>query len=159
MVTRIEAFLDRIASAQSTPSRRAVQLVRYRSTDAQPMAGRRVAIPYFADHAYAFEGLLRGMGADASILPIPDDTIRAAGEGAGSGKECHAYAMLLGDLVRLAERSAGAPSTYMYPGTTIPCLMMQFADGFQIDLAQRGLENVTVLSPNSREMLELLRTA
>ncbi len=155
MVTRIEAFLDRIANAQSTPSRRAVQLVRHRSKDAQPMAGRRVAIPYFADHAYAFEGLLRGMGADASILPIPDDTIRAAGEGAGSGKECHAYAMLLGDLVRLAERSSGAPSTYMYPGTTIPCLMMQFADGFQIDLAQRGLENITVLSPNSREMLEL----
>ena len=81
--------------------------------------------------------------------------MRAAGEEAGSGKECHAYAMLLGDLVRLAERTAGMTSTYLYPGTTIPCLMMQFADGFQIDLAQRGLGHVTVLSPNSREMLEL----
>ncbi|MBI5534069.1 MAG: hypothetical protein HY898_15210 [Deltaproteobacteria bacterium] len=159
MVTRIEAFLDRIAQSKRTNGngRGTVPLVRTTAQDLLPLSGKPFAIPYFADHAYALQGVLRSLGGEAHILPIPDDTVRTAGEEAGSGKECHAYCMLLGDLVKFAERTktAAVTPTYLHPGTTIPCLAMQFADGFRLDLAQRGLEHVQVFAPNSQEMLEL----
>jgi predicted CoA-substrate-specific enzyme activase len=159
MVTRIEAFLDRISESEHTPNRdrRTIPLTRTTASDLLPIAGRQFAIPYFSDHAYAFQGVFRHLGAEAPILPAADDTVRVAGEEAGSGKECHAYSMLLGDLVKWAERTppSSPAATYVHPGTNIPCLAMQFADGFRMDLARRGLGHVMVMAPNSQEMLEL----
>ena len=50
----------------------------------------------------------RFMGADSEVLPPPDEHSTKLGEEAGTGKECHVYSMIAGDLLRLAERLAPA---------------------------------------------------
>lgn len=160
MVTRLEAFLDKIsrpriaaapAGATCAPPRS------MRESLAAPLAGRRIFVPYFADHAHALVGALRHQGADVELLPVPDDEVRKAGEAMASGKECHAYAMVVGDLVRLAARRGdGEPATFFYIGTSVPCLMSQFADGFRMDLMRKNLGGMEVLAPAWWEMLELL---
>jgi predicted nucleotide-binding protein (sugar kinase/HSP70/actin superfamily) len=44
---------------------------------------------------------------------------------------------------------------FLYPGTTIPCLLSQFSTGFELDLERQGLGNVSIISPWSRRMLTL----
>jgi hypothetical protein len=39
---------------------------------------------------------------DAHILPPPDERTIVLGEEHSSGKECHAYAIIAGDLVKYA---------------------------------------------------------
>jgi predicted CoA-substrate-specific enzyme activase len=157
MITRLEAFLDRIDegvkggravpdTVSSPPARSAGDRLRE----------QKIYIPYFADQAYAFAGALRYVGADAEVLPPPDDAVRATGERAGSGKECHAYSMLLGDALGVARRHAQGPRvSFLYPGTSMPCLLAQFSTGFELDLARERLRNVSVIAPASRQMIDL----
>jgi predicted CoA-substrate-specific enzyme activase len=167
MVTRVEAFLDRI------DSRRAGSVGGHRTaavpggvsappgSGASPrLRGQKTYIPYFADHAVAFQGALHFVGSEAELLPLPDDAVRAAGEEAGSGKECHPYSLLLGDLLGVARRHRDGPHvSYLYPGTSIPCLLAQFSAGFEVDMARQGLRNVTIVSPWSRQMLDMFGIA
>jgi len=154
MITRIEAFLDRIdAGIESRPTDSSASPSVVRGAR-HPLHDRKIYIPYFADHAYAFEGALRFLGADATLLPPPDEAIRSAGEHAGSGKECHAYTMILGDALGVARRYAKGPRvTFLYPGSSMPCLLAQFSTGFQLDLAREGLSNIEIVSPFSAQML------
>jgi predicted nucleotide-binding protein (sugar kinase/HSP70/actin superfamily) len=163
MVTRIEAFLDRIDSRRtwSAGNGRANAAAGAVSSPPGPghsprLSAQKTFIPYFADHAVAFEGALHFVGLDAEVLPLPDDVVRTAGEEVGSGKECHAYALLLGDLLGVARRHAEGPRvSFLYPGSSAPCLLAQFSAGFEVDLARQQLRNVTIVSPWSRQMLEV----
>jgi len=163
MVTRVEAFLDRIDGrrSRSAPGHRTDAVAGGVSAPPGPgpssrLRGQKTYIPYFADHAVAFEGALHFVGSEAELLPLPDDAVRVAGEEAGSGKECHPYSLLLGDLLGVARRHRDGPHvSYLYPGTSIPCLLAQFSAGFEVDLARQGLRNVTIVSPWSRQMLEM----
>ena len=44
---------------------------------------------------------------------------------------------------------------FLYPGTTIPCLLAQFSTGFELDLERQGLDNVSIISPWSRGNIKL----
>ncbi|MDI7267383.1 MAG: acyl-CoA dehydratase activase-related protein, partial [Myxococcota bacterium] len=142
MVTRIEAYLDQIKEQAPARPRRPARMPKPPAhIDQGPFY-----IPYFADHAFAFEGALRFLGARAEVLPPPDAESIALGEAATTGKECHAYAMIAGDLLRLARRLDPARSgTFMFPSTTAPCLLTQFGEGYRRMLAEHGFHHLRVL--------------
>ncbi|HEY3354352.1 MAG TPA: acyl-CoA dehydratase activase, partial [Polyangia bacterium] len=155
MVTRIEAYLDRVRGAAAKP----IEGPRPKdTTPALRVGDGTIYIPYFADHSYALDGALRFMGADTEVLPPPDDRSTALGEEASTGKECHAYSMIGGDLLRLAARlDPRERATFLIFGTTAPCLLTQFGDGLRLALRERGIENIRVASPQgSTAILQLL---
>jgi predicted CoA-substrate-specific enzyme activase len=154
MVTRIEAYLDRVHAAAAKP----VPALRPRPQGpaVRLQGGGPIYVPYVADHAYALVGTLRYLGAEARLLPLPDDASVALGEEASSGKECHAYAMVAGDLLRLArDLDPSERASFFIFGTTTPCLLTQFSDGLGLVLRERGITNLRVASPASRETLGL----
>jgi predicted nucleotide-binding protein (sugar kinase/HSP70/actin superfamily) len=142
MVTRIEAYLDQITPQAPARPQRPVRMP-------QPPARLDQGpfyLPYFADHAYAYEGALRFLGAQAEVLPLPDAESIALGEAVATGKECHAYAMIAGDLLRLAARlDPKQPGTLLFPSTTAPCLLTQWGEGYRMTLAEKGYGHLRVL--------------
>jgi predicted CoA-substrate-specific enzyme activase len=156
LVTRLEAFLDQVV--QHRRGRPAVSVPPAPPPDTRPdLAGKRVYLPYFSDHVYAFAGAVRSLGLDARVLPPPDASVQALGESVSSGKECHAYTLIAGDLMRLAKTvEGGDPVVIQYPGSTIPCLLSQFPAGQRLALAERGIRNVSIFAPASADLLRFL---
>jgi len=153
MVTRIEAYLDQMREQVAPRPRRPARIVREKAA----LADGPFYIPYIADHVYALEGALRYLGAKAEVLPPPTAASVALGEAAVSGKECHAYAMVAGDMLRFVERlPAGERASFLYFGSTAPCLLTQWGDGYRLMLAERGVTNLKVLDPNSAAIIDFL---
>lgn len=152
LITRLEAFIDRLEGGSRTraqPSPRTVANVPVAYFPASPAD---VRIPYFADHAYAFSGIWKYKGYHAEVLPLPDDRIRILGEKYTLGKECHAYSMLVGDLVDVAARESGKEIVFYFPGTAIPCLLHQYGAGMQVLLRELGIHAVKVSAPTGQEL-------
>ena len=61
-----------------------------------------IYIPFFGDHSYAFAAAARIMDIDAHVLPPPDDRSTRIGRPHLMGGECHPYALILGDYLKLA---------------------------------------------------------
>jgi predicted CoA-substrate-specific enzyme activase len=150
LVTRVEAFLDQLDGAvpevRPRPDPKGTEL-------GLPLEPSTIWIPYFADHAYAYSGLLRHIGHEARVLPLPGPEIQALGERYALGKECHAYAMLLGDLLHLAEQERD-PAVFFFPGTSIPCLLQEYGRGMQSLLSELGIRGLRVSSPNGQAFLQ-----
>ena len=152
LLTRIEAFLDQLERSTEPPRPRREAPAAPRSF--VPAAPARVLIPYFADHAYAFSGLFRLKGHDARVLPLPGAETRALGEKHSLGKECHAFSMIAGDLLRVAREEAGKGTVFYFPGTSIPCLLHEYGRGMEALLRELGIESVRVSSPSGAELVE-----
>ncbi len=94
--------IARSAAAKNDPESRAARVKRSRNE-------RRVDaiyIPHFGDHAYAFAAVARAMDIDAHVLPPPDDESARIGRPHLMGGECHPYALILGDYLKLASELA-----------------------------------------------------
>ncbi|MBM3268816.1 MAG: hypothetical protein FJZ01_14340 [Candidatus Sericytochromatia bacterium] len=158
LVTRLEAFLDEVSHFGGGYRAKQVSLRRPRILSLnRRLKGHRVVLPYFADHAWAYLGALRYAGYDAHLLPPPDEASLAAGEEASSGKECHPYIVLLGDLVkhkRLGNIRAG--DVYFFVGTSNPCLLHEYGKGMQIALDRLGVGGIDVVSPDTDDHWEIL---
>ncbi|HAM34713.1 MAG TPA: hypothetical protein DEB40_12625 [Elusimicrobia bacterium] len=156
MVTRLEAFLDEVTAhrTRKTPSAHKPAQPRTK-TRPQP---RKFYIPYFADHARVYAGVLRYAGFEAQGLPLPDMETRRKGEKFSSGKECHPYLILAGDMVRLTETRPknDPPAVFLFPGTSIPCLLPQYGPGHRLILDQIGEEGLDVMSPSTQELYDLI---
>jgi predicted CoA-substrate-specific enzyme activase len=150
LMTRVEAFLDQLGER---PGPRPRPLERTAPVAALPGVPSTIRIPRFADHAHAYCGLLRHLGHDARVLPDPGPDALALGEKYALGKECHAYAMVLGDLLKLAERAADG-TLFFFPGTSLPCLLHEYGREMQALLGELGIGNVRVCSPRGDELLE-----
>jgi predicted nucleotide-binding protein (sugar kinase/HSP70/actin superfamily) len=153
MVTRIEAYLDRMRTATTTrprpPARPTPPVTRF--------DGGPVYIPYVADHVHAIAGALRSIGVEAEVLPPPDAESVAAGEALATGKECHVYSIMAGDMLRAVERiGPGRTGSYFFFGATAPCLLTQFGPGYRQLLAERGVDNVRVVAPPLEEFIKVL---
>ncbi len=158
LITRIEAFLDEIGQdAGNTETPHALRLPST-ALMRRPMAerNRRFVIPYFSDHAYAFSGALKAAGHESRLLPQPNDAVRRLGEAHASGKECHPYALLAGDLVALAQSERAGDEAFFFPGTTIPCLLHQYGDGHRLLLQRLGIHDLEVVTPNALGLRDLL---
>jgi predicted CoA-substrate-specific enzyme activase len=162
LVTRLEAFLDELQGSPARPgvateppiAATGVAAIRSAGPGAPPATS--FVVPYFSDHAFVFAGALQAAGHQARVLPLPSAEIRKAGEQHVSGKECHPYGLLTADLVHLAQTPRREPTTFFFPGTTVPCLMHQYGDGHRLLLRKLGVTDLTVLNPSFDELKELI---
>lgn len=110
MVTRIEAFLDRVRSnprlsykhresANGDHSRK-----RFGGTTRQACAADVVYIPNMCEHSYGFAAAARSVGIEAEVLPPPDLESEHLGRPHLMGGECHPYVLVLGDYLKVATR-------------------------------------------------------
>ncbi|MCC6132002.1 MAG: hypothetical protein IT186_18930 [Acidobacteria bacterium] len=152
MLTRLEAFIDQLDGSRMPP--RAAGKEPVRSAAFIPDRPSRIRIPYFADHAHAFCGLFKTRGHDAKVLPLPGTRVRALGDRYALGKECHAYSMILGDLLKLTEDEREAGQTvFFFPGTSIPCLLHEYGNGMEGILRELAIEGFRVSSPNGAQLI------
>ncbi len=157
LITRLEAFADEVKAFLEKEDDARVETPAGHAPAVQ-VSKRKFYVPYVSDHAYAFTGALRYAGHDAEVLPPPDEESLRKGEQHSSGKECHPYTILAGDLVTLTEslpaKEKGA--VFFFPGTSIPCLLTQYGPGHRLILDRLGVDKIEILTPSSAEMYELL---
>jgi predicted CoA-substrate-specific enzyme activase len=156
LITRLEAFIDRLDMSETNKSIKKSKPARPTSARESGLENTKIYLPYFADHAYAFSGALKFAGLDAEVLLPPDGNIKKLGETHSSGKECHAYSILVGDLINLHKREPGRQVIYLFPGTTIPCLLHQYGNGMNILLKELGIDHVKVMTPASNDFFRIL---
>ncbi len=157
LITRLEAFLDLLENRKETTKANNISIpVKSGSPTVDEMKNSRIYIPYFADHAHALSGALKFAGFDAKLLPPPDEETKNLGTATASGKECHAYAMLLGDLMKLTRIKENKRIYYCFTGTNIPCLLSQFSNGMNVTLDKDARENIRVITPVTEEFLKIL---
>ncbi|MGA2063410.1 MAG: acyl-CoA dehydratase activase [Thermoguttaceae bacterium] len=158
LVTRLEAFLDEIEEPRRQP---ASPVVRQRQMPRDAACGPKAAprsfvIPYFSDHAYAYSGALRAAGHRARVLPLPSEEIRLLGEANTSGKECHPYSLLTGDLVHLARSPHESNEGFFFFGTTTPCLFHQYGEGHRLLLKRMKVSDISVVTPGMEDLKALV---
>lgn len=161
LITRLEAFWDEINQSLSLrPKENSSEGKRNgaKKKEIQAYRKRSFVLPYFADHAFAFCGAMRGIGMDAAILPMPNKRSLAMGERNSSGKECHAYSLIAGDLIKFAHSKRKGNEVYFFPGTKNICLLAQYGEGMSLILDDLGVEDLEVLSPSSGFWFPLLGT-
>ena len=152
LITRIEAFIDQLEGERKRPQPTPVRMPPATSPQAIPDTSSPVCIPYFADHVFAFSGLWKSMGYRIRVLPIPNETVRALGERHSLGKECHAYAMLLGDLLHLHRASGGRELVYYLPGSSLPCLIHQYGHSIRTLMRHLHIDNIRVCTPTTSDL-------
>jgi predicted CoA-substrate-specific enzyme activase len=161
LITRLEAFWDEIS--QSHPQKGQLELSdsekdRRKKHGIDAYRKRSFVLPYFADHAIAFAGAMKGVGLEAKVLPLPDEQSLSLGEKYSSGKECHAYSMIAGDLIKFALSNRKGKEVYYFPGTKDICLLAQYGEGMEYILDDLGVENLDVLSPSAEFLFQILGT-
>lgn len=159
LITRLEAFHEEIQATrpQGRAARKAQQ--REQSRGRAPKV-RHFFLPYFADHVRAFAGVLRAAGHHVEVLPPPDEESRSLGTQVSSGKECHPFALLVGDLVKLIKtRTVPEHSVFFFPGTSMPCLLAQYGSAHALALKEMAVHDIQVLTPDTAALLNLLKPA
>jgi len=156
LVTRLEAFADEVANHRRTQPIEPA-LFRQPLDHAQDRyRGRRLVLPWFSDHAWAYLGALRFAGMDALILPAPDGETLSCGEEISSGRECHPYVLIAGDLLKhLRNGTIRDGDVYFFPGTSTPCLLHQYASSMRLVLEAQGVSGVEILSPDSASSVDV----
>jgi predicted CoA-substrate-specific enzyme activase len=140
LVTRLEAFADEIEEHVGRRHPRAARPVAASLTPGRRVlpAGRRFVLPNFSRHASVYAAVLRNAGYAAEVLPFPDRDTVHLGEQLASGRECHPYAILGGELARFARSTdVQAGDVFLFPNCATPCLLNQYGDGYRIAL-ERG---------------------
>lgn len=157
LITRLEAFYDEIKDYRDKRPRSsvAVNTTRHES-DRKDYRSRKFIIPYFADHAIAFSGAFRRLGIEAEVLPLPDEQTLSLGEQHSSGRECHAYAMITGDLVKFAQSKREGNEVYFFPGSKYECLLAQYGEGMNYLLKDMGVNDMEVLAPTQDHLVRLM---
>jgi len=157
LVTRLEAFIDEVSHATDRARAPVVQRSAARDGSIEGYRGRRVVMPHFANHAWAYLGALQSTGADVLLLPPPDEETLAYGEQISSGKECHPYVIIAGDLMKHLDRGTiRAGDVFFFPGTDSACLLHQYGSAMELVLQRKGVTGVEVLSAGGEGQLALL---
>ena len=157
LVTRLEAFIDEVDSHYEKKHAPHRFIGKSSKIVSKPMKGK-FFIPNFADHAHAYAGVLRYVGIEAEVLPPPASDVQRRGEQFSSGKECHPYSLIAGDLVKLVESlpEGADPVVFFFPGSSIPCLLSQYGPGCRLILDQMDVDLVEVFTPNAKEFFDLI---
>ncbi|MFH1654547.1 MAG: acyl-CoA dehydratase activase [Pseudomonadota bacterium] len=134
METRIEAFLDslksNVPSAQIGPT-----------TFIPPMGIKRVIMTNFSLHGYAFAASLSMMGFESILAPLPDEESYNLASNYLTGGECHPFALMLGDFLKIV-RSGKIDMTdtcYLVPEPN-SCRMGQFGTYMRMIAREAGIK-------------------
>jgi len=149
-VTRLEAFADEIDAhlrrRQATPPTAPADVSVPRPAS---IRGGRLVVPYFSWHAHAFVGALRRGRREVVLLPPPDTDSRLLGESLTSGRECHPFTLLAGDLARaVRDGRVRSGDAFFFPGGINACLFSQYTDGLRHVLRRIGADDVEVINPD-----------
>ncbi len=119
---------------------------------------KRFIIPRFADHAFAFAGILKSKGHEVDVLPLPDREIMELGMEITGGKQCHPFHLITGDIVKLLkDDSLPLNSIYMFPITTCSsCLISQYIPTIRRYLQKMGRGDIEVVGTSPSYLLDML---
>ena len=158
LITRLEAFLDEVASAPQ-PAEKTLPFIARKKEEVRAIESYRerpFILPYFSDHAFAFAGAFKGVGLSARILPPPDAESLALGEELCSGKECHAFSIFAGDLAKAARSPRQGGEVFLFPGARYICLVTQFEEALKYLLRDLGVKDLSVLAPPMDPLFKLM---
>jgi predicted CoA-substrate-specific enzyme activase len=158
LITRLEAFMDEVTSTPQYPPR-SMPFIVQKKGEAKPIEeyrDRLFVLPYFSDHVFAFAGALRGVGISVRVLPPPDDETLALGEEFSSGKECHAFSFMAGDLAKFARSPREGGEVFFFLGARYTCLLTQFEAVLNDLLQDLGITDMSVFTPPMEPLSRLL---
>lgn len=157
LVTRLEALGDEIEAYLRTKQHDTLKPIVTPGPHLLP-SGRRFFIPNFSEHARVYAAVLRSEGRTCVVLPEPDERTLRLGEQHTSGRECHPYSILAGQLIRfLQDSSPRYGDVVLLPICPTPCLLRQYGDAFRILLQRQGLtERVEVWDATLDQLEKLL---
>lgn len=131
--TRIEAFLDSLDrgySPSTCPNRPGFS----------PKAGiRRVFLPNFSDHGYAFAAALKGLGFTPVLTELPDDESAKLGARFASSGECHPYVLMLGDFLKAARDGHDLTDACYFMPESGACRVGQFGTQMRLAAEEMGV--------------------
>jgi len=152
LITRLEAFADEIdehvrgGARGGTRGRSIPPSVRRRPRS------RRYFIPHVAEYSHVYAGILRAAGNEAVIASPPTAKTVSKGEARCSGRECHPFAVVTGQLVELTESGAArSGDAFLMPSSISPCLIKQYGAAQRIIQARMGATVPEIVDiPSSR---------
>jgi predicted CoA-substrate-specific enzyme activase len=152
LITRLEAFADEIDEHVRSAGREGA---RVRSIPPPARKGhrkRRYFIPHLAEFSHVYAGILRSAGNEAVIAAPPTQRTISSGEAHCSGRECHPFAVVAGQLVELVESGAARDGdAFLVPSSISPCLIQQYGDAQRIIQARMGATVPEIVDiPSSR---------
>ncbi len=151
-ITRAEAFLDSIKNFRDkVPASVEIKRLSLAAEDHK----RTIYIPYMCDHAYAVRAAFEAVGVPAVVMDEPDDETLAWGRKFTTGKECYPCIVTTGDMVKYAKRPDFDPerTIFFMPAGSGPCRFGQYNMLHRVVLAELGLGDVPVFSPNQGKTL------
>jgi len=152
LITRLEAFADEIDTHIGLGITRAVRPKPTRGTTPRPR-GKRLFVPNFSEHASIYAAVLRSAGLDAQVLPTPDAETLRMGEGLSSGRECHPFSIILGELARIARsRELHKDDVFVCPSIATPCLIRQYGDAYRILVERAKLPAIEIWDASGRQI-------
>ncbi len=156
LITRLEAFADEIESNITMPASESAPPKPTNGTMPTPH-GKRLFVPNFSEHARIFAAALQSVGLDAHVLPLPDTETMRIGEELSSGRECHPFSIILGELARMARSSQFRKGdVFVSPSSTIPCLIRQYGDAFRIHAKRAKLPEIEIWDAGTNQIEKLV---
>ncbi len=154
LVTRLEAFADEIDEHRRRAESRGAPTL---TPGPRLPAGRRFFVPRFAPHADIYAAVLAAAGHAAEVLPGPDEATVRLGEQHASGRECHPYAIIAGELARFLETATPRPGdVFLVPCCTTPCLLRQYGDAYRLLLERRGSSGLEVWDADLAQLSQVV---
>jgi predicted CoA-substrate-specific enzyme activase len=133
METRIEAFIDSLRADREDAPKQA------RTAAVQVKAIRRVFLPNFSDHGYAFAAALKVLGFTPVLTGLPDDASARLGAKYSSAGECHPYVLMLGDYLKAASRDEDLSDACYYMPESGACRVGQFGTQMRLAAEEMGV--------------------
>ncbi|MFH0729334.1 MAG: acyl-CoA dehydratase activase [Pseudomonadota bacterium] len=160
LVTRLEAFADEIENDAGKEKGRRTRRAPWKRDNNAIAQGTRCLLPYTSEHVHVYAGMLRRAGFLTKILPPPDEASARLGETFSSGRECHPFTLIAGDLVKCVKRGyIASGDRFFIPGTRLPCLLSQYGDGFRHVLEDLGEERLRIFDPHPGETARMFGTS
>jgi predicted CoA-substrate-specific enzyme activase len=143
VITRLEAFLDSLASHRQRSQSRPADMPRHAFSGNH----RTVYVPYMDDHGLALAAAMRHCGVAAEALPMSDERSVELGRRYTSGKECYPCILTTGDIVKktLAPDFVPERSSFFMPTAMGPCRFGQYSRHHRMVLDDLGLHDVPIV--------------
>ena len=126
-------------------------------TKKQSLIDRTLYVPRMSiDGASAFAAAYRAVGIDARLVPPSDQYTNELARQYTLGEECYPQIVTLGSFLKIIEDPTFDPqkTAFIMPTTGGPCRFGQYNQLLEKILADRGLEEVMVISPSSNSGYE-----
>jgi len=127
------------------------------ATKNRSLIGRTLYVPRMSiDGASAFAAAFRAVGIDARLVPPADQYTNNLARQYTIGEECYPQIITLGSFLKIIEQDSFDPqkTAFIMPTTGGPCRFGQYNQLLEKILADKGLEDVMVISPSSNSGYE-----